>query len=105
MKNGRAAAGFAARARFKALVGHWAGVLRVHPREVRVQHMTRKWGSCSPAGRVSFAADLLTRPRRFQERVILHELLHLRVPNHGKLHRAYVSAYDGVVGLDWLRNP
>ena len=55
--------------------------------------MTRKWGSCSPAGRVSFAADLLARPKRFQERVILHELLHLRVANHGRLHRAYVSAY------------
>jgi len=42
---------------------------------------------------VSFAADLLARPKRFQERVILHELLHLRVANHGRLHRAYVSAY------------
>ena len=82
------------RARFKALVGHWARVLRVHPTEVRVQHMARKWGSCSPTGRLSFAAELLARPRRFQERVILHELLHLRVPNHGRLHRAYVSAYS-----------
>jgi len=92
MKKGRHAG--LKRARFKALVGHWAGVLRVHPTEVRVQHMTRKWGSCSPAGRLSFAAELLARPRRFQERVILHELLHLRVPNHGRLHRAYVSAYS-----------
>jgi hypothetical protein len=55
--------------------------------------MTRKWASYSTAGRVSFGRELLRRERRFQEVVIVHELLHLRVRNHGKLFRSLMSAH------------
>ncbi|MGH7537737.1 MAG: M48 metallopeptidase family protein [Gemmatimonadales bacterium] len=89
-QNGRRAAN---REIFRALVARWAERLRVHPRQIRIQPMTRKWGSCSRAGRVSFATALLTKPKRFREYVIVHELLHLRVSNHGRLHRAYLSAH------------
>lgn len=83
------------RERFKALVKRWTNTLRVKPRQIRIQHMTKKWGSCSAAGRVSFASLVLKEPRPFQEYVIVHELLHLRVRNHGQLHRAYVAAHLG----------
>nr|CBX27772.1 hypothetical protein N47_C18300 [uncultured Desulfobacterium sp.] len=49
--------------------------------------------SCSGKGRVSFSSDLLQEPRTFQEFVIVHELLHLQVPNHGKLFKSLMSAY------------
>lgn len=55
--------------------------------------MTKKWASCSTAGRVTFSRDLLRRDRRFREAVIVHELLHLRVRNHGKLFRSLVNAH------------
>jgi len=55
--------------------------------------MNRKWASCSPKGRVTFSVDLLETDRDFQEYVIVHELLHLRVPNHGRLFRSLLSAY------------
>lgn len=71
----------------------WAERLRVKPMEIRVQRMTRKWASCSSAGRVTFATDLLRQPVAFREFVIVHELLHLRVPNHGKLFKALLSHY------------
>ena len=80
-------------AAFKAEVAEWARVLRVKPPQVRVQSMTRKWGSCSPGGRVSFARGLLRDPENFRRYVIVHELLHLRVRNHGPLFRSYLSAY------------
>lgn len=67
--------------------------LRVQPRCVRVQPMTRKWGSCSAAGTVTFATALLAEPAEFRTYVIVHELLHLRVPNHGRLFRSYLGAY------------
>jgi hypothetical protein len=47
--------------------------------------MTRKWGSCSMRGTVTLAADLIEQDRHFQDFVVAHELLHLRVPNHGRL--------------------
>jgi predicted metal-dependent hydrolase len=67
--------------------------MRVEPAEVHVRRMTRKWGSCSTSGRVTFAADLLAEPYRRRKEVIVHELLHLKLPNHGKLFKALVKSY------------
>ena len=74
-------------------VASWARRLNVQPRQVRVQQMTRKWGSCSAAGIVTLAADLADQDSDFQDFVIVHELLHLRVPNHGKLFKALLTAH------------
>ena len=74
-------------------VASWAQRLNVQPRQVRVQYMTRKWGSCSTTGIVTLAADLADQDLGFQDFVIVHELLHLRVPNHGKLFKALLTAH------------
>ncbi len=74
-------------------VAYWAERLRVPPPRVRVRDMTRKWGSCSAAGAITLATDLGNQPVEFQDFVIAHELLHLRVPNHGKLFKALLSAH------------
>lgn len=71
----------------------WAVKLRVNPRAIRIQQMRRKWGSCSSAGTVTLAADLTEEEERFQDFVIVHELLHLRVPRHGRLFKALLSAH------------
>ena len=81
------------REELKTLVEKWSEKIRVSPRVVRVQRMTRKWGSCSTSGVVTLSADLSSRPVKFQEYVIAHELLHLKVKNHGKLFRASMGAY------------
>lgn len=74
-------------------VAYWTQRLNVRPRLVRVQHMTQKWGSCSTSGIVTLAYDLADRELSFQNFVIAHELLHLRVPNHGKLFKALMTAH------------
>ncbi|HPG62714.1 MAG TPA: M48 family metallopeptidase [Casimicrobium sp.] len=71
----------------------WAVKLRVNPRQIRVQEMRRKWGSCSSAGTVTLANDLLLRENAFQDFVIVHELLHLRISNHGRLFKTLMNAY------------
>ena len=60
---------------------------------LRVRHMTRKWGSCSTLGVITLLDDLAYQETGFQDFVIAHELLHLRVPNHGKLFKALLSTY------------
>jgi predicted metal-dependent hydrolase len=79
--------------RLRQLVDAWASKLKVTPRLVRVQRMTRKWGSCSTRGTITLAADLIERDGRFQDFVVAHELLHLRVPNHGRLFKALMTAH------------
>lgn len=55
--------------------------------------MHRKWGSCSQGGTVTLAAGLVDQPESFQDYVIVHELLHLRVARHGRLFKALLSAH------------
>ena len=69
----------------------WAIKLKVNPRVVRVQEMRKKWGSCSSSGTITLAIDLLDQDERFQDYVIVHELLHLRYSTHGKVFKALMS--------------
>ena len=77
----------------KQRVARWAIKLRVNPHLIRVQRMTRKWGSCSSAGTITLAADLAYESESFQDFVVAHELLHLRVPNHGRLFKALMTVH------------
>jgi hypothetical protein len=77
----------------KRRVSTWAVKLRVNPKLVRVQAMRRKWGSCSIAGTVTLASDLAKAHEIFQDYVIVHELLHLRYPSHGRAFKALMNAH------------
>lgn len=77
----------------KSRVLSWAVRLRVNPKIVRVQEMRRKWGSCSSSGIVTLALDLVDQDDSFQDYVIVHELLHLRFPTHGKMFKALMTAH------------
>jgi predicted metal-dependent hydrolase len=74
-------------------VDTWVEKLSVSPRVVRIQKMSSKWGSCSHRGTITLASDLGRESTRFQDVVIVHELLHLRIRNHGKLFRALMAAH------------
>jgi predicted metal-dependent hydrolase len=78
---------------FKAEVRAWAKRIGVEPREIRIRAMRRKWASCSSSGRLTFDSDLLSMPAEFRAEAIVHELLHLKVPNHGRLFRALLRAH------------
>lgn len=71
----------------------WAAKLKVNPKVIRVQDMRTKWGSCSASGTVTLARDLTEQEARFQDYVIVHELLHLRLPTHGRVFKALLSAH------------
>ena len=74
-------------------VAYWSKRLHVLSPRVRIREMTRKWGSCSTSGTITLATDLSHQEAGFQDFVIAHELLHLRVPNHGKLFKALMNAH------------
>ena len=78
---------------FKSEIVRWAAIMKVNPVQIRVQIMKKKWASCSAKGRICFSTDLLKESKTFQEYVIIHELLHLQVPNHGKLFKSLLNAY------------
>lgn len=77
----------------KAEVQQWASKIGVTPQRIQIQHMKKKWASCSSSGRLYLSLELLNKEAAFREVVIVHELLHLRVPNHGKLFKSLMNAY------------
>ena len=77
---------------FKAEVRAWAKRIGVEPREVHLRPMRRKWASCSSNGRLTFNTALLGETASFRREVIAHELLHLKIPNHGKVFKALLKA-------------
>ena len=80
---------------FKARVLEWADKLGVKANALNVRPMRRKWASCSTAGTLSFNSDLLGLERTLGDYVIVHELLHFSVPNHGKLWKSLMMAHLG----------
>ncbi len=83
------------KAEFKKRVAKYANDLEVSLNSISVRPMTRKWASCSTAGNLNFNLELINMPKKLGEYVIVHELLHFHVPNHGKLWKSLMRAYLG----------
>ena len=84
---------------FKQRVHSWAQKLELPVVWLAVRPMANKWASCSSNGHMHFSTDLLSLDPTLWDYVIVHELLHLTVPNHGKLFKALMRAHLG----DWER--
>ncbi len=83
------------REEFRAGVLEWAVKLNVKVQGLYVRPMRNKWASCSTSGTLSFNDELLEIERDLGDYVIVHELLHFSVPNHGKLWKSLMRAHLG----------
>ena len=83
------------REEFKARVLAWAAKLDVKASAIYIRPMRRKWASCSTAGTLSFNDELIGMAREIGDYVIVHELLHFSLPNHGKLWKSLMRAHLG----------
>ena len=80
---------------FKRRVRHFAHKIGVNVQTLALRPMARKWASCSTKGNLNFNLDLLAVDADLQDYVIVHELVHVLVPNHGKLWKMLMCAYVG----------
>ncbi|MBU0477731.1 M48 family metallopeptidase [bacterium] len=78
---------------FKSTVIVWAEKIDVEPKEIHLRQMKNKWASLSNNRRLTFNAELLSKHKKFADYVIVHELLHIKVPNHGKLFKSLMHAF------------
>lgn len=56
--------------------------LAVSQPEIIVRKMTKRWGSCTKAGRILLNTELVKTPLYCIEYVIIHEMCHLKIHNH-----------------------
>ena len=80
---------------FKDRVLEWASKLGVKSRSLAIRPMRNKWASCSASGSLNFNSELLQLDRDVADYVIVHELLHFFIPNHGKLWKTLMRAHLG----------
>lgn len=50
---------------------------------VTIKHNATNWGSCSTKGNINLNLNIVRLPKVLQDYVLLHELCHLRHPDHG----------------------
>jgi hypothetical protein len=76
---------------FAERVAHFAALLGVTPRAVRLSAAKTQWGCCTARGAVRLNRQLVKLPPRLVDYVVVHELAHLREMNHS-------AKFWGVVG-------
>ena len=66
-------------------VAAWEGAqLDLRPRSLAIRDQRTRWGSCSSSGALSFNWRLVLAPSPVLRYVVVHELCHLREPNHSR---------------------
>lgn len=85
-------------------IGEAAGILRQKTVElarkfgfelqrITVRRQRTRWGSCSSRGNISLNLQLINLPEHLRDYVILHELLHTRIRNHGPIFWEQLENY------------
>lgn len=80
---------------------HGLGIARV-----TVRNQRSRWGSCSRTGNIALNWRLIQMPAAVCDYVLLHELMHIRQPNHSPRFWAEVEAVcpDYAMARAWLRS-
>ncbi|NQY82484.1 MAG: M48 family metallopeptidase [Alphaproteobacteria bacterium] len=88
------------RAKALELILLWEQRLEVRVNQLFIQKMKTKWGSCNPSARnVRVNLELAKKAPECLEYIILHEMMHFFVPNHGP---RFVELMDQHM-LHWLQ--
>ena len=78
---------------FKKKFIFFSNKLNIWFKKISFRKMKTKWASVSTVGNFTFNTDLLKKDKKICNYVIVHELLHIKIPNHGKLWKAMMTSF------------
>lgn len=90
---------------FKEKLDHYARLMEVSYQGFRVKDQKTKWGSCSGTGNINLNWRLIMAPDAVLDYLIVHELAHLRHPDHSRAFWLLVQTFmpDYLQCRKWLR--
>jgi len=71
-----------ARNRIPNLVEHNAKAMGLNPKSINIQELQNRWASCTGEGVLNFHWRCMMAPLSALEYIVVHELAHLKHPNH-----------------------
>jgi predicted metal-dependent hydrolase len=75
-------------------VHKWESITGLKVEEWTIRKMRTRWGSCNTRSRkIIFNLDLIKKKPEFIEYVVLHEIVHIKIPNHGSTFKAMLDKY------------
>jgi hypothetical protein len=72
---------------------HYAGIMGVEYRALRIKEQKTRWGSCSAQGNINLNWKVIMAPDVVIDYLIIHELAHLKYLNHSRDFWNLVSEY------------
>jgi predicted metal-dependent hydrolase len=81
-----------AQAWFEQRAACYAPTLDVRVAAIRLSNAKTRWGTCYPDGRVHLNWRLIQMPPALIDYVVVHELAHLREPNHSRRFWRWVAS-------------
>ncbi len=94
-----------ARKEIEEMVKQQAARMHLTVKSISIRDQRTRWGSCSSKGALSFNWRLVMAPPAVLEYVVIHELAHIRQPNHSPAFWNVVAQYtpNYKVLRQWLR--
>lgn len=79
--------------------------IKITPKKVQIREMPTRWGSCTPAGTISYNWRCVMVPLFVLDYLIVHELIHLEYPDHSRDFWQRVSEIlpEYKYAKDWLK--
>lgn len=74
-------------------VDHYAGIMGVKPKGIKITSATTRWGSCSAKNSLCFPYRLMLLPDELIDYIVVHELSHIRIKNHSVKFYEEVAKY------------
>jgi predicted metal-dependent hydrolase len=90
---------------FREKTSKIAQIYKLSPVFVGVKDYKSRWGTCFSDGRIYYNWKLILSPENIIEYVIVHELCHLKVPDHSKRfwQSVEMTVPDWKIRRKWLR--
>ncbi len=91
---------------FEKKINEFSKIMRVNPKSISTKTYSKRWGSCSSKGDISFNWRILMAPNTIIDYVVIHELCHLIHHDHSPRYWRTVKSFcpDYKEKAEWLRN-